>query len=528
MDTCKQHKKAAHALVSRRVPYGLHSSRESGVLVPLAVILLSMALRSPAAAWAQDSLLLTQTPREPQNNVPKSLTDVRYPSGTRVILSKAPFASDHAVVLSQGLFAAGSPIVSYDGRRVIFAGKATVNSDWQIYQTGLKGGRPRALTEFAGGATHPALLGNGDLIFAAPNRSPAGATASVPSQLFAQTPGEQPRQLTFAQAGASDPTMLLDGRILFVSALPAEDKPDGSSQRTGTSLYTINNDGTELTAFACQHEIPALIYSPRQLKDGRIAFLSAAVPSSASIGENELNRKSDGFSAETVRLARPFASRASLLKSSGKNNPGFRVVSVQPEGASNLLICAAGPATGGRFCCYRVNGESRSLPAPLIAHSSWDTIEAVEVAPPTPPTGRISTMEAAKKTGQILCLDINNTTLTGTNQAPPKAVRVRLLARTNAGVPRVLGEVDVQADGSFMAEVPADLPLGFEALDEQGQVVRREAPSLWVRSGENRSCVGCHAPHNQAPHNHRPLAVRVPVPNFCESPVGKTASQANK
>ena len=64
----------------------------------------------------------------------------------------------------------------------------------------------------------------------------------------------------------------------------------------------------------------------------------------------------------------------------------------------------------------------------------------------------------------------------------------------------------------FMAEVPADVPLGFEALDENGRVLRREAPMVWVRPGENRSCIGCHEPRNRSPHNHRPLAVSVPMP----------------
>ena len=65
-------------------------------------------------------------------------------------------------------------------------------------------------------------------------------------------------------------------------------------------------------------------------------------------------------------------------------------------------------------------------------------------------------------------------------------------------------------DGSFMAEVPADVALGFEALDEAGNVVRRLPPSVWVRPGENRGCIGCHEPHGLAPRNRRPLAVKEP------------------
>ncbi len=506
-------------------PFGGRPARASALMAVVAC-----CAASSHASWAQDTLVLTQIPREPQGGAPKSSVDAWYPAGTRVVATKAPFAPDHAMVLSAGLVAAGSPVVSYDGRRVVFAGKKTTASDWQIYETPLRGGHPRPLTDVPGGAAHPALLANGSVVFVAAPTTP-GAAVSRAKQLHLQAPGEKPRQLTFAPSGANDPTMLLDGRILFVAAQPAENNGAGSTAK-GTALYTVNNDGTELTAFACQHDSPVLIYSPRQLNDGRVAFLAAEDLRAASISASEQNQGCAGFEAETVRMARPFASRANLLQKSGKsqpaNMPGWRVRSVQPCGTSNLLVCASGTITNGRFCCYRVSCDARAPGAPLFEQASYDTIEAIEAAPSTPPMGRLSTMDATKKTGQILCLDINDT-ISGTADHPaPKAVRVRLMAGTVAGAPRVLGEVDVQPDGSFMAEVPADLPLGFEALDEHGQVVRSEAPNLWVRSGENRACVGCHAAHNRAPHNHRPLAVRVPVANFCSLPQTNVVTQARK
>ena len=69
-----------------------------------------------------------------------------------------------------------------------------------------------------------------------------------------------------------------------------------------------------------------------------------------------------------------------------------------------------------------------------------------------------------------------------------------------------------------MAEVPADVPLGFDALDEQGRVLRHEPPLIWVRPGENRSCIGCHEPHNHSPRNLRPLAVEIPAPKLPGEP----------
>ena len=91
------------------------------------------------------------------------------------------------------------------------------------------------------------------------------------------------------------------------------------------------------------------------------------------------------------------------------------------------------------------------------------------------------------------------------------AQRVRVLASQARGSARSLGEIPLQRDGSFMAEVPADTPVGFETLDAGGQVLQRLPPALWVRPGENRTCIGCHEPDNRSPRNVRPLAVTAPV-----------------
>jgi hypothetical protein len=320
-------------------------------------------------------------------------------------------------------------------------------------------------------------------------------------QIYVLAHDGKPHQLTFTPNGATDPTMMLDGRILFLSAQPAAEP--GSNP--GTALYTINNDGTEITAFGCQHDSPALLRHPSLLQDRRVAFLVSAT-------------SGDRFSAtaEGVRMARPFSSRTNLFPSDAQAH----IRSVQPFGESNLLVCAEVPqgAPNSRcaWACFRVGLDAALPGAPLLVDPAWDTVEAIEATAPALPMGRLSNMDPTKRTGQILCLDVNDTTVRQGEQAPAKAVRVRVTTLTSPASLRVLGEVALQPDGSFMAEVPADIPLGFEALDEQGQIVRREAPAMWIRAGENRSCVGCHAAHNRAPHNHRPLAVRVPVPRLLE------------
>jgi hypothetical protein len=440
-----------------------------------------------SANGATEPLLLTQSPRPSSGKSGQSYLELLYPAGSRVVVV-TPGASREVRVLSKDLFAAGDPVLSYDGRTAMFVGKMRPEGDWQIYRAQVGGGRCRVVTSMPGGAMDPALLPDGSTVFASPAPKVPGAP---PPQLYVQPSGGKPRPLTFSPAGAFDPTVLPEGRILFVSTSPH----DVSQGPLGLSLFTINNDGTEVAAYACQHDSPASIRRPRHVSNGLIGFLAGP-----------LDGEPGDTSPEYVRTARPFLSRAKLFSDSS-----VAVRSVQPEGESNLLVCAKSSA--GTWAVYRVNSQEALLGAPLFEDPKWDCIEALTLRSQPRPMGRLTSIDPTKSTGRILCLNINDTTYReGEQPSTATANRVRVLAQSASGTCRPLGEVSVQADGSFMAEVPADVPLGFEAINEQGTVVRRVAPMIWVRPGENRSCVGCHAPHNRVPHNHRPEAVRSPVP----------------
>jgi len=456
------------------------------VLTLVQALCLGCSLGSATAATS--GIVVVEALRSPGTAVPLSRIDRLYPAGSRVVFSRERATGRGLRVLSDGLQAAGGPVLSYDGQTVFFSGKAAGESTWEIYEARLEAGHWRRVTSVPGGAIEPALLPDGSVIFA----SPALVNGSAVSELYAQTPSGQLRQLTFSPAGASDPTVLLDGRILFVSAVAS-----ASSGPVGLSLFTVNNDGTEITAFACQHDPPAHLRRPRQLWDGRLAFISSG-----------LDRASTAEWAEYVRMARPFKTRSKMWESTAGCTG-----SLQPEDTNSLLVCAENAGSGSAV--FRVTAGGEKLGTPIFEEAGWDCIEAVSAGPQPRPMGRISTMNPGGKTGQILCLDVNDTTYrTAEKPDMDLATRIRVLAETVPGDCRSLGEVAVQADGSFMAEIPADVALGFEALNAQGQVLRRVEPVIWVRAGENRACVGCHAAHNRSAHNHRPLAVRVPVPHL--------------
>jgi hypothetical protein len=342
----------------------------------------------------------------------------------------------------------------------------------------------------------PAWLPDGRLLFvSSPADGKSGKGASLPA-LFAQSiRGGRAERLTFGAAGATDPTVLADGRICFVSGAPGE----GSAELRRTGLYTINNDGTEVTAYAGQHDSPAMIRRPRELSGGRLAFLAADVRASQGRG--------CVWRIESVRSARPFASREQLWP-----DLALRFWSVEPAADGGWLVCGetrgvVGRSMRGSAGVFRVRADAQVLGEPLFDDPTWDDIEASELAPRPRPMGHLSTMNHAKTTGTILCVDANRSTYPARVGGDGKAAsRVRILGLSEAGQVRTLGEAPVHADGSFMVELPADTPLGFETLDGEGEVLRRAPPFLWVRGGENRSCLGCHEPHNRSPQNTRPIA----------------------
>jgi hypothetical protein len=84
---------------------------------------------------------------------------------------------------------------------------------------------------------------------------------------------------------------------------------------------------------------------------------------------------------------------------------------------------------------------------------------------------------------------------------------VRLYTRDFEGSPKLLGSASVERDGSFFVQVPSERPLQIELLDAAGKTLKREAGFFWMRRGEQRGCVGCHAGPETAPENAVPLTL---------------------
>lgn len=73
------------------------------------------------------------------------------------------------------------------------------------------------------------------------------------------------------------------------------------------------------------------------------------------------------------------------------------------------------------------------------------------------------------------------------------------LMNANNGIQEIIGYAPVEADGSVMVTVPADVAFSLEILDRDGrQISANHTTYLQLRPGEKMTCNGCHDPRNTA------------------------------
>jgi hypothetical protein len=97
-------------------------------------------------------------------------------------------------------------------------------------------------------------------------------------------------------------------------------------------------------------------------------------------------------------------------------------------------------------------------------------------------------------------------------QVLPKTTPDHLKPRIGYGAEKpargILGTVPVEADGSAFFEIPAGLPVYFQALDENKVAIQSMRSATYVQPGERLFCAGCHESRHQAVTMTRTLAMK--------------------
>jgi hypothetical protein len=364
--------------------------------------------------------------------------------------------------LAPGLLASADPDVSFDAKRVVFAGRRAAGEPWQIYELELAGGEPRRITNSPEDCRQPVYQSR---IFSLdiPLPWPQVAYVAGGSLHTVKLDGSLHQQVTFTPSRDADPVILPDGRMIYASTAAGR-----------TALMGVNLDGTDYAL-----------------------FVEGSNPRSPAVaGESEVVYVEGRGALSSVRLERPLHSRKVLTAAEAG-------VFSTPAGLPDGTVMASWKAgAGGVEALVRLDRAGRKQV--VFSRPGIGLRQAKLIAPREEPAGRGSVVDEAAKWARLYCQSVYTTDQPGVvNGRTVK--RVRVLGGPAAS-PRTLGEAELEDDGSFHLEVPPDEPLKLELLSASGAVVRSSA-WIFARKKENRGCIGCHEDPELTPENREAKAV---------------------
>jgi len=375
--------------------------------------------------------------------------------------------------------------------------------------------------------------------------------------IYAVAPdGSGLRQVTQGPFHDYDPVELPDGRLAFSSTRLGS--REEYHAKYASSLFTCNADGSTIRPLT--YHIVA-DREPRVMSDGSLVFVRMDNFMERAKVEVHLHQtRLDGTGGQViigpgrkgVNLDRDAAAEApmSWLRKYGAGSPApmpdGRVVAINQKGlvtsadltgmlvSQEFLPYDVSPLAGGRLLCTSIR-KSKVLVFDLQKGEVRQVVKAtdlpvrdlhsvVSLASRKKPSTMPSMIDPAverrvDKTGYLHCQNVLNTQHTQADLNRIKAIRIyegrpftleptKTIYSHIGTVGVELGTVPLSEDGSFYAEVPADRPLAMQAVDGEGRAVINELTWVYTRPGEQRSCVGCHAPADTAPPMSASQALR--------------------
>jgi hypothetical protein len=408
-------------------------------------------------------------------------------------------------VLTPQFHSAADAAVSFDGKRILFAGKHTAGGRWAIYEMNADGTGVRRIAGEPGDCREPIyqspifyLDDPGPMpqiafVSTAPETAPEYGGVPATSIYSSRMDGSGMRRLTYNPSGAFDPAMLPDGRMLF-----------SGWDRGRIELLATNIDGTDYATFSGgqggRMKRMACVTAKRL-----VLFVETAAPGDGAgpLGVIDLRRNLRSYRPLRLPPAHVYYSPSPL-----------------PDGS---VLLSRRLATGrGTYGIVRFDPETGKLDR-VFASPAADAIQAQALVPRAVPDGRSSVVDDKQPWARLYCLNLYETDVAQRSWPKGLVKRIRLVEGLpepagdvvkDAASPllhtRFLGEFDADEDGSFHAQIPANLPVKIQALDENGMALRSSA-WIWAKNKEQRGCIGCHEDGERTPENIMASALTRPA-----------------
>jgi hypothetical protein len=382
----------------------------------------------------------------------------RFPQGAAIFLRDGERRS----ALVPGFAASADANVSFDGKTVLFAGKRGRHDHWQIWEIPAQSGEARQVTQCDDDCVRPLHVPLDRVVYA---HKIAGKFVLEIASLSASK--EKVLQLTYTPGNSLPLDVLRDGRVLFEAAYPL-------GEGAISELYTVYTDGSGIESYRCDHGDSR--YSGKQVSSGAIVFTrdgSLARFTSALAHEVAISAPAGSYAGDVIEMP----SGEWLVSWHSGVQKNFELWKWKP-GASALQ--------------------------PEVTETGANVIQPALVMERATPNFHPSGLHEWSY-ANVLCL---NAYTSKEHFEQGSIAMVRFYGRGPSGLPQMLGTAPVEKDGSFYVRVPGNQPLKIELLDESGNSLRKEAGWFWMRGGEQRICVGCHAGPEAAPENAVPAVFR--------------------
>lgn len=450
-----------------------------------------------------------------------------FKPGGRLVKLSPPAADGTLTNLTADPLFAGADIMawdlSFDARTIVLSARLANAATYHLFLIGTDGTNPRQITEGPHHYVYPVFIPGQKILF---------TTSKVVEQGAAQFRDEYERATT-SQMGVINadgtaevlgprnvshrvtPTLLDDGQVMYTEWRHLGRLNDGHLRLMNPDMTgmreAFGGEGAGITNSYIKPRFVTSYTTAAGKKTSRVVAVATSRERTLQSGKLVLvDLNDDEKSSKVIDLTplvpgdreRSFPDVGRYYDAEPIGNPAdLKFLVSWADGPVQSEVLAAAK-TNANFGLYVFDGKTGKRFPVWDDPNQWD-VSARPLKPRVEPTPASSPVDQTEKSFVLGALNVYESSLK--TLAPGSVVKVRLLEgfSSEEGFPNMFGltefdgqslyaEIPVQADGSYAAKVPANVPLHQQLVDKFAMSLFSE--DIWIsgRPGEQRFCGGCH------------------------------------